>query len=351
MALGRDITEKKRAEEALRRSAEHLLEENLLLKVSMKERYRFGEIIGKSPAMQAVYNRILEAAHTDAGVIIYGESGTGKELVARAVHLLSDRKKRAFVPVNSGAIPESLLESEFFGYKKGAFTGATADKQGFLDIADGGILFLDEVGEIPVKMQVKLLRAIDDGSYTPVGSSQVENTDVRVVAATNRDLRELVKDGRIREDFFYRIHIIPIYVPPLRERKEDLPLLIDHFMKTGPNKPKKTPVITGKTLDALFNYDWPGNVRELKNTLERYITLNKIDFMTSNTFLAKEPDTLADSLNSSDLPDHRSAMASYEKKLIIRALEQNRWHREKAAKCLGIPRRTFFRKLKNYELI
>jgi len=351
LALGRDITEKKRAEEALRRSAEHLLEENLLLKVSMKERYRFGEIIGKSPAMQAVYNRILEAAHTDAGVIIYGESGTGKELVARAVHLLSDRKKRAFVPVNSGAIPESLLESEFFGYKKGAFTGATADKQGFLDIADGGILFLDEVGEIPVKMQVKLLRAIDDGSYTPVGSSQVENTDVRVVAATNRDLRELVKDGRIREDFFYRIHIIPIYVPPLRERKEDLPLLIDHFMKTGPNKPKKTPVITGKTLDALFNYDWPGNVRELKNTLERYITLNKIDFMTSNTFLAKEPDTLADSLNSSDLPDHRSAMASYEKKLIIRALEQNRWHREKAAKCLVIPRRTFFRKLKNYELI
>jgi len=186
--------------------------------------------------MQDVYEFILQAAATQANVIIYGESGTGKELVAKAIHETSDRSKKSFVTVHCGAIPETLMESEFFGYKKGSFTGANLDKRGYLDEADGGTLFLDEVGEIGLNMQVKLLRAIAGGGYTPVGSSTKKNTDVRIVAATNRNLRDMVKRGIMREDFFYRIHILPIYLPPLRDRKDDLPLLVDHFLQIQDKK-------------------------------------------------------------------------------------------------------------------
>ena len=270
-----DITSRKQAEVALLESQEHLQKENIRLRSSIRERYRFCDIIGKSQVMQEVYEFILQAAATQANVIIYGESGTGKELVAKAIHETSDRSRKGFVTVHCGAIPETLMESEFFGYKKGAFTGANMDKRGYLDEADGGTLFLDEVGEIGLNMQVKLLRAISGDGYTPVGSNTIKNTDVRIIAATNRNLRDLVKRGVMREDFFYRIHILPIYLPPLRERKDDLPLLIDYFLQLHD---KNHPPLPGNIVEALLNYDWPGNIRELQNVLHRYMTLKRLDF-------------------------------------------------------------------------
>ena len=211
------------------------------LRSSQHNRDRFGNIIGKSPAIQRVYELILNAAATDANVILYGESGTGKELVAHAIHEMSSRKSGSFVPVNCGAIPETLMESEFFGHRKGAFTGAIIDKHGFLDLADGGTLFLDELGEIGQSMQVKLLRAIDGGGFTPIGGSQVKTPDLRIIAATNRDVAEQVRKGVIREDFFYRIHVIPIQLPALRERKEDIPLPGRAFRGEVRQKPEAAP--------------------------------------------------------------------------------------------------------------
>ena len=245
-----DITARKQATEALRESEELLRKENIRLRANIKDRYRFGDIIGKSPAMQDIYEFILKAAATEANVMICGESGTGKEFVARAIHDLSDRKNKSFIPVNCGAIPENLMESEFFGYKKGAFTGANRDKKGYLDLADGGTLFLDELGELSLNMQVKLLRVLDGHGYIPVGGHEIRNVDIRFIAATNRNLQERVKQGLMREDFFYRIHILPAQIPPLRDRKEDLPLLVEHFMSEF-GKGDKLPPLTGKIMEAI----------------------------------------------------------------------------------------------------
>ena len=336
-----DFTDQKQSEQALVR-------ENLRLRSTMRDRYQFGNIVGKSQAMQKVYQLILNAAASDANVIIYGESGTGKELVARAIHELSDRKGRGFVPVNCGAIPEGLIESEFFGYARGAFSGAGQAKQGYLDAADKGTLFLDELGEVNQNMQVKLLRAIEGGGYTPLGSSGVRRPDIRIVAATNRDLRQMVRKGLIREDFFYRIHIIPIQLPALRQRKEDLPLLIDHFLKQE-YADKHPPRIPGQVLDALLNYHWPGNVRELQNVLNRYVTLGQLDFLEPPP--AQPVETILPDVGQAQADlDYQTAMTEFEKALFVKALENHRWHRERAAASLGLSRRTFFRKLKKLGL-
>jgi transcriptional regulator with PAS, ATPase and Fis domain len=205
----------------------------------------------------------LKAAESNANVIIYGESGTGKELVAKSIHALSDRGSKPFVPVNCGAIPENLIESEFFGYQKGAFTGANQEKAGFLSAANGGTLFLDEVGEINANMQIKLLRAIDGGGFSPLGSNQIVKPDIRIIAATNRDLADKIHQGHFRSDFFYRIHVIPINLPSLRERREDIPLLIHHFLQLFGDD-NKLQSIPETTMQAMQRYDWPGNVREFK---------------------------------------------------------------------------------------
>lgn len=338
----RDCTEAVRHEMAMKEEAELLRLENIHLRSSMKERYRFRNILGKSEAMQEVYELILKAAHSDASAAVFGESGTGKELVARAIHELSGRHEKEFVTVNCGAIPENLLESEFFGHKKGAFTGAYADKAGYLDIADEGTLFLDEVGELTLNMQVKLLRAIDGGDYTPVGSSKLKRSNFRVIAATNRNLLELVQDGQMREDFYYRIHVIPIALPPLRDRKEDIPLLVDHFLSLHQSDDQQQKRIPARMLDAMFSYPWPGNVRELQNVIRRYLSVGNWDFLNRRHVSPEESGTEDYSL--------KGAVEDLEKTAVRKALEQTRWNRTKAAQILGISRRALFRKMKRLEL-
>ncbi len=345
-----DVTEKIRAMEALHERGEYLRKENIRLRSNIKDRFRFGNIVGKSPAMQEVYELILRAAATDVNVIIYGESGTGKELVARAAHDMSDRKGKRFVPVNCGAIPQNLLESEFFGYKKGAFTGAITDKRGYLDLADEGTLFLDELGEMDLNIQAKLLRAIEGGGYTPVGGTEEKNPNVRIIAATSRDLQDHVKKGLMREDFYYRVHVIPITLPPLRERREDIPLLIDHFVKIYEYEKDLAPM-TGTVLEKMMGYDWPGNVRELENTLHRYATLKKLDFLGTSS--REEADSLTPSVDPSFAPKEttpklRDFVAGQEKKYIMQLLEQNQWNRSKVASTLGISRRYLFTKMRNF---
>jgi PAS domain S-box-containing protein len=334
-----DVTEARLREKKLRERSDTLTRENLRLRTLFKDRYRFGKIIGKSPLMQEVYESILQAAGSDTAAIVYGESGTGKELVARAIHELSRRGKREFVPVNCGAIPEHLLESEFFGHKRGAFTGAAMDSRGFLDSADGGTLFLDEVGELRLDLQVKLLRAIDGGSYFPVGDSRSRRSDFRLISATNRNLREMVKSGGMREDFFFRIDIVPIDLPPLRNRREDIPLLVDHYLREF-TEHQDPPVLPGWVLESLYKYNYPGNVRELQNILRRYLATGKIDFLGHDH---QNPDaqhegSLAERLNS------------YEKEIIESCLIRNRWHRGLTAASLGIDRKTLYTRMKAYGL-
>lgn len=313
-----------------------------------KDRYRFGEIIGKSLAMQAVYEQIMKASSSDANAVIYGESGTGKELVAQTIHKMSDRKKQKLVAVNCGAVPETLFESEFFGHRKGAFTGATVDKQGFFDRAHKGTLFLDEVGELSLTMQVKLLRALQDKEYTPLGSPVSKTADVRIIAATNRDLVEQLHKELIREDFFYRIRVIVINLPPLRERREDIPLLIEHFLQQY-GEDAKCPTIPGRILETLCAYDWPGNIRELQNELQRYLAEQHLEFIGN-----AHGDSLGhNGMPEADLADQGfyEAVEAFEKRLIVDALKQNQGRREKTATMMGILPRTLHRKMKKYGLL
>ena len=343
-----DLTAIRKAEAALRASEAQLRQENLRLRSSLKGVGRFGRIIGKSQPMQDVYQVILKAAASSANVIIYGESGTGKELVAQTIHKLSDRSRRPFVPVNCGAIPENLLESEFFGHKRGAFTGAHKDKPGFLAEADGGTLFLDEIGEINPNLQVKLLRAIEGGGYTPIGSNETIVPDIRIVAATNRNLTEEVRKGTLRDDFFYRIHIIPIQLPPLRSRREDIPLLIQHFLQSLSDA-DTLPVMPDHAIQAMMQRDWPGNVRELQNAVHRFITLNSVESTdVSPASPAPRPAIAPPTIDTA--LSLKAAMAHYEKQYLRQMLDTHQWHRARVASLLGIDRRTLFRKMKDHGL-
>ncbi|MCF6248924.1 MAG: sigma 54-interacting transcriptional regulator, partial [Desulfobacula sp.] len=339
-----DFTVFKQMEQKLRH-------ENLYLRSTIKDRYKFDNLIGSCPVMQDVYGHILKAAATNDSVFVSGESGTGKELVARAIHNASDRSKGDFVAVNCGAIPENLIENEFFGSKKGAFTGSNIDKQGYLDTADGGTLFLDELGEVSLALQVKLLRAIDGGGYTPVGSTKVRKPDLRIIAASNKDLMGLVKKGRIREDFFFRVHVLPIHLPPLRDRGDDILLLADHFFKLY-RKDGEVTALSQKDLMILKNYHWPGNIRELQNVLRRYITLKNLEFLNVSGL---EASAIADNAGAQE-PDHKivalkDAVGGFEKNHIQRVLNQNHWNKGKSANILNISRKTLFRKMKIYGLI
>jgi PAS domain S-box-containing protein len=348
LATSQDITEQKNREIAMETAANKYKKQLNRLQSSLKERYRFRDIIGKSPAIQEVYEMILSAGASDASVVIYGESGTGKELIAKSIHEISDRRAEKFVPVNCGAVPEPLFESEFFGHKKGAFTGATTDHPGFFDQAKGGTLFLDEVGELNLNMQVKMLRAIEGGGYTPVGGTMPKKADVRIISATNRDLQQGIKKKEMRADFFYRLNVVPINVPPLRDRREDIPLLVEYYLeKFGKDKGKQS--IPGKIMDALCRYDWPGNIRQLQNVLQRYITLNKFEFSEILENYS-EDNPLAGVVSEIEMADFKTAVQELEKRLINKALEKTQWHKANAAEILGMPRRTLFRKIKEYGL-
>ncbi len=349
LLTARDITKAKQREISMREEAENLRRENISLRSSMRDRYRFGNILGKSPAMQEVYGLILDAGATSANVVIYGESGTGKELVARAIHEIGNPSPSAFVTVNCAAIPENLLESEFFGYKKGAFTGAYSDKQGYLDLANGGSLFLDEVGELSTTLQAKLLRAVEGGGYSPIGGNRTKTSDFRIVAATNRDLTDLVRRGMMREDFFYRIHIIPIHLPPLRNRKDDIPLFVEHFLKTYAGE-REVPSIPGQVMESLVNYDWPGNVRELQNAIQRYVAVGRLDIPIPSTVAPDAPGVSLDAGRQTGRKESslKHDIENLERASLREALERYGGNKSRAAEALGISRKTLARKLKRY---
>ena len=352
LLTGRDITSAKLREISMQEETEHLRRENVNLRSSMKDRYRLGAIIGKSTAMQSVYEQILNASGTDANVIIYGESGTGKELVAAAIHNMSRRRDKKFVTVNSAAIPDNLLESEFFGHKKGAFTNANTDRAGYLDIADGGTLFLDEVGDLGINLQAKLLRAIEGGGYNPVGSNVTKKSNFRIIAATNKNLLEMSKNGDVREDFFFRVHIIPIKLPPLRERKDDIPLLVESFIKKY-SEHKKNVIIHGQVMEQLIQYDWPGNVRELQNVIQRYLTVHRLDFLKDESALSIIPKKERISLTHETKPysQLKEDIADLERKNIMESLKKSKGNKTKAAALMGFSRKTLSRKMKRLGLV
>lgn len=338
----REVTRIKQTEEKLR-------SENLLLRSTIADRYKFKDIVGNCRAMQAVYDLILKAATSDENVLIHGESGTGKELVARAIHDASPRKDHPMVVVNCGAIPENLIESEFFGTRKGAYTGAHHDKQGYIEAAENGTLFLDEIGEISPSLQVKLLRALDGGGFSPVGSRRVIQPDVRYIAATNRDLLKMVAEGGIRSDFFYRIHVIPIHLPPLRDRSDDLFLLIDHFLKQFSDVDRLR-TLDREEIDILRNHDWPGNVRELQNVLRRYVTFGNLVLGEMGATPGARGKLPLESLALEPQP-LKAALDAFEKKFILNVLNQNRWFKTRAAQIMGVSRKTLFRKMQRHDLL
>lgn len=332
-----------------KKTEQRLLDERRLLRTALRDRNSFGELLGQSPAMHAVYDLIIKAAMSDDSVFVFGETGTGKELVARAIHANSPRHDGPYIAVNCGAIPETLIESEFFGHKRGAFTGATQDKKGYLEAASGGTLFLDEIGEISLGMQVKLLRALETGGFSPVGGSEVIKPNLRIVAAANKDLNDLAHDGTIRRDFFYRIYVIPINLPPLRDRGDDVKILAEHFiMEFG--KSRDVHDLSRADYKLLKSYSWPGNVRELQNAIRRYLTLGNFDFLRD----VLDQEIVADSMDSEEVEegccDLQTAIEGFEKRLITRTLDEVKWHKIKAASRLGISRRTLFRKIKELGL-
>ncbi len=275
-----------------------LKQENILLKKQLREKFSFKNIVGNSKEMKEIYSLIEKIAATDSTVLVKGESGTGKELAARAIYLLSHRREKPFVSINCGAVPENLLESELFGHMKGSFTGAVADKKGMFEMAEGGVLFLDEIGEMSALTQVKLLRAFQDKKIRRVGGTEEIHVDARIISATNQNLKKKIEEGKFREDLFYRLNVLSLVMPPLRKRKEDLPLLVSHFIKKYCQEMgRKTKRIAPEVMNVLESYPWPGNVRELENVIERIIAIEERGIITKESLpeelLAphKKPDT------------------------------------------------------------
>ena len=335
-----------RAELLVNKLVEHqrLVEENISLHQKLEERYRFENIIAKSPKMQQVIEVIRVVAKSNATVLIVGDSGTGKELVARAIHSQSYRKDKPFVAVSCAALPESLLESELFGHEKGSFTGAHAQRKGKFEIANRGSLFLDEIGEMSANIQVHLLRVLEEREFTRVGGDELIKVDVRVISATNKDVKKAVADNQFREDLYYRLNVVSIELPPLRERKEDIPLLAQHFLnKFAVENQKEIIDFSPEATDFLLKYEWPGNVRELENAVERAVILSNDSYIEARDM----PQTTVQMNHSATV---EKSLKESEKKCVLAILKETRGNFSEAARVLGISRATLYNKIKAYEL-
>lgn len=320
-----------------------LLFEHNYLKGRLEKITRFDNIIGQSPPMEDIFNLIPEVAQSDSSILLIGETGTGKELVAKAIHAKSRRAHLPFIALNCGALPDTLLESELFGHQKGVFTGATHARKGFLEVVSGGTLFLDEIGEISPKMQINLLRVLEEKKITSIGSREPVDVDFRLISATSQDLGKGITDGSFREDFFYRINVIMIDIPPLKKRKEDIPLLIQHFLeKYGHETTKQVDRVTSDAMELLKRYDWPGNVRELENAVERAVVLSQSRTLGIKDFAF---------LRSSPAPLSRPlSLQEVEKQHIQQILEEYDWNVTQASKALEINRVTLHKKIKRFNL-
>lgn len=324
------------------------------LSKELGQRYGFDNMIGKSAPMQEMYRLLERVADSDATVLVQGGNGTGKELIAKALHYNSKRKSKKFLVVNCGAFNENLLESELFGHMKGSFTGAIKDKKGLFEAANGGTLFLDEIGDTSPQMQVKLLRVLQEGTFTPVGSTEVKKSNVRVLAATNKPLMKMISTGEFREDLFYRLNVINVQVPALKDRKEDIPLLVNHFLKNNAQSSKTSiKKLTGDLLQVLLNHDWPGNVRELENEVERLCVLAGNDTDLTSDYLSPR---IKDAAGNKKFPGLRiegslkDSLESLEKTMILEGLERTGWNKSRLAKELGISRAGLITKVQKYGL-
>jgi DNA-binding NtrC family response regulator len=342
----------------LQRALEYqrLNHENIRLRKQLKAKYKFENIISDHERMQGIFEIVEKVADSDSNVLIYGESGTGKELIARALHYNSYRQDKPMVPINCGAIPSELLESELFGFEKGAFTGATSQRLGRFELANGGTVFLDEIGEMSPALQVKLLRVLQQREFERIGGTRTIKVDVRIIAATNKDLEELVAKNQFREDLYYRLNVIPIPMPPLRERATDIPLLVAHFIaRFNAEKKRHIEGITREALDRLMRYPWPGNVRELENLIERITILKGSGFIG----LTDLPEKLAPAVANGPLPevdipngglDFDDAVQAFERQLLTKALERTQGVKAKAAELLHMNRTTLVEKVKKLRL-
>jgi len=322
-----------------------------LLRRQLRKSSDLKTIIGKSEEMHKIYALVDKVADTESTINIVGESGTGKELIARAIHFGSSRANGPFVSINCGALPESLLESELFGHVKGSFTGAIRDKDGLFKVAAGGTFFLDEIGETSPTIQVKLLRVLQEREVIPVGATSPIKVDVRLVAATNADLEKAIKQGRFRADLYYRLNVIPIVMPPLRKRRDDIPLLVDHFL-TKHNEGRSSDrqmTITREAMDMLSSFDWPGNVRELENVIERAVILEDTNTITVQS-LPERPRDHEDSSQNLITARAEVTLEELEREYLIKVLDDTNWQKKKASSILGINASTLYRKIQRYGL-
>lgn len=319
------------------------------LEERIKKKYKYENIVGSSGVMQEVFTIVYKVAETDSSVIIYGESGTGKELIAQAIHAQSTRREGPFVKLNCVAIPEGLLESELFGHEKGSFTGAVAQKKGKFELANGGTIFLDEIGDMTLATQAKILRVLQEREFERVGGTKTVQVDVRIIAATNKDLQKAVEQKQFREDLYFRLNVVPVYLPPLRERKEDIPLLVEHFLEgVGERVKKHISGVTPDAIDMLVAYNWPGNVRELENCIERSAVVSNGDWITKDCLpLYIVTGEKTEPLSKSSIEE---ILSSTEKKLILDALSQSGGVQAKAARHLGITERSLWHRIKKYNI-
>ena len=329
----------------------NLIRENEYLRKKLESRFDFKNIIGKSEKITHLFSMIRDIAPTNTTVLIQGENGTGKELIANAIHFNSPNVKKPFIKLNCGVLAESLLESELFGHVKGAFTGAIKDKIGRFELANGGTLFMDEIGDISPNMQVKLLRVLQEGEFERVGGTETLKVDVRIVAATNKILEDEIKSNNFRQDLYYRLNVIPIHVPALRERNDDIKLLVEHFLaKFNAIYNKNICALDDKIMQVLEEYDWPGNIRELENVLERAVVLNKSNKLVLDEFPDKISKRQKTTVEFSEDDGLISAVNEYERALLISELEKNKGNKFQTALKLKINRSTFMSKLKKYEI-